>query len=61
MIYCGLHQVEVPDTFTWLHMHQTWLDGFGIEDAKTNYTYLTFEEKMQDSATVQPLFLPTVA
>lgn len=27
-------QVEVPDTFTWLHMHQTWLDGFGIEDAK---------------------------
>lgn len=34
MIYCALHQVEEPDTFTWLHMHQTWLDGFGIEDAK---------------------------
>ncbi|XP_024177278.1 sucrose-phosphatase 2 isoform X2 [Rosa chinensis] len=27
-------QVEVPDTFTWLHMHQTWLDGFAIANAE---------------------------
>ncbi|XP_004306424.1 PREDICTED: sucrose-phosphatase 2 [Fragaria vesca subsp. vesca] len=27
-------QVEVPDTFTWLHMHQTWLDCFGNEHAE---------------------------
>ena len=28
----GFHQAELPDGFSWVHMHQTWLDGSRARD-----------------------------
>lgn len=29
LIGCGFWQVDAPNEFTWMHSHQTWLDGSG--------------------------------
>ncbi|XP_048325402.1 sucrose-phosphatase 2 [Ziziphus jujuba] len=28
-------KAEIPNEFIWLHMHQTWLDGFGVKQPET--------------------------
>lgn len=32
LIGFGFWQVDAPDRYSWMHLHQTWLDGLGGQD-----------------------------